>query len=116
MDRLGADLQDESCPPEINRGARTLLRGKDQIVNWHTAHVSNAPTEAMNNLIKRIKRVGFGFRKFAYYRVRALLYAGKPNWALLATITPRCDPKSPITDGGSRLSGHGRGVLSVIRL
>ena len=89
VERLGHDLQDESCPPEINRVGRTLLRWKDQIVNWHTAHVSNAPTEAMNNLIKRIKRVGFGFRKFAYYRVRALLYAGKPNWALLATITPR---------------------------
>ena len=43
----------------------------------------------MNNLIKRIKRVGFGFRKFTYYRVRALLYAGNPNWDLLATITPR---------------------------
>ncbi len=43
----------------------------------------------MNNLIKRIKRVGFGFRKFAYYRVRALLYAGKPNWDLLPTIKPR---------------------------
>ena len=46
-------------------------------------------TEGANNLIKRIKRAGFGFRRFAYYRVRALLYAGKPNWDLLATITPR---------------------------
>ena len=43
----------------------------------------------MNNLIKRIKRVGFGFRKLAYCRVRALLSADKPNWDLLATITPR---------------------------
>lgn len=90
VERLGHDLQDESCPPEINWVGRTLLRWKDQIVAWHTAHVSNAPTEAMNNLIKRIKRVsGFGFRKFTYHCVRALLYAGKPNWALLATVTPR---------------------------
>lgn len=88
-ERLGHDLQDESCPIEIRRVGRTLLRWKDQIVNWHHAHVTNAPTEAMNNLIKRIKRVGFGFRKFAYYRVRALLYADKPNWDLLATIKPR---------------------------
>ncbi len=42
----------------------------------------------MNNLIKRVKRVAFGFRKFRNYRVRALLYAGKPNWELLATVTP----------------------------
>ena len=42
----------------------------------------------LNNLIKRIKRAAFGFRNFANYRNRALLYAGKPNWQLLANITP----------------------------
>ena len=42
----------------------------------------------MNNLIKRIKRVGFGFRRFAHYRIRVLLYAGRPDWSLLATVTP----------------------------
>ena len=89
VERLGHDLQDQSCPIEIRRLGRTLLRWKTQITNWHLAHVTNAPTEAMNNLIKRIKRVGFGFRKFAHYRVRALLYAGKPNWDLLPTIAPR---------------------------
>ena len=46
-------------------------------------------TEAANNLIKRVKRVAFGFRRFRNYRIRALLYAGKPNWDLLTTITPR---------------------------
>jgi transposase len=50
--------------------------------------VSNGPTEAANNLIKRIKRIGFGFTRFANYRIRVLLYAGKPNWELLATVTP----------------------------
>jgi len=43
----------------------------------------------MNNLAKRVKRVAFGFRSFKNYRIRALLYAGKPDWTLLATITPR---------------------------
>ena len=41
-----------------------------------------------NNLIKRVKRVAFGFTNFNNYRIRALLYAGKPNWALLNTLTP----------------------------
>jgi len=50
--------------------------------------VTNGPTEGLNNLIKRIKRAAFGFRNFANYRIRALLYAGKPNWNLLTTITP----------------------------
>ena len=47
------------------------------------------PTEGMNNLIKKVKRVGHRFRTFANYRIRVLLYAGKPNWDLFATVTPR---------------------------
>lgn len=34
-------------------------------------------------------RVAFGFRRFTNYRIRGLLYAGRPNWDLLRTITPR---------------------------
>lgn len=87
--QLGLDLQDESCPPEIRQLGRTLRRWLAQITAWHQAHVSNGPTEAINNLIKRVKRIGFGFRRLQNYRIRALLYAGRPNWDLLATITPR---------------------------
>jgi transposase len=87
--QLGADLQDDDCPPEVHSLGRTLMRWRDQIVAWHRARVSNGPTEAINNLIKRIKRIGFGFRRFRNYRIRVLLYAGRPNWDLLATITPR---------------------------
>jgi len=89
VDRLGRDLQDKSCPIEVRSLGRTLIRWRDQIAAWHQAHVSNGPTEAANNLIKRIKRIAFGFTKFRNYRIRVLLYAGKPNWDLLATITPR---------------------------
>ncbi len=39
--------------------------------------------------IKRIKRIGFGFRNFENYRIRALLYAGKPNWRVLGSIVVR---------------------------
>ena len=81
--QLGDDLQDDSCPPEVNSLGRTLVRWLNQIVAWHHAHVSNGPSEAANNLIKRIKRIGFGFRRFRNYRNRALLYAGRPNWDLL---------------------------------
>lgn len=87
--RLGGDLQDASCPPEVRQLGRTIIRWRQQIAAWHGAHVSNGPTEAANNLIKRVKRIAFGFRRFANYRTRALLYAGRPNWDLLATVTPR---------------------------
>ena len=46
--------------------------------HWHHSRVTNGPTEALNNLIKRIKRTAYGFRNFSNYRIRALLYAGKP--------------------------------------
>ncbi len=49
----------------------------------------HGPTEAANNLIKRVKGVAFGFTNFRNYRVRTLLYTGRPNWDLLATLTPR---------------------------
>ncbi|NNN21456.1 MAG: transposase, partial [Acidimicrobiales bacterium] len=53
---------------------------------YHYAKVTNAPTEGSNNLIKRIKRIGFGFKNFSNNRIRALLYAGKPNWRVLDSI------------------------------
>lgn len=87
--QLAVDLQDDSCPPEVNSLGRTIARWRDQIVAWHRARVTNGPTEAINNLVKRIKRVAFGITNFRNYRIRALLYAGRPNWDLLATITPR---------------------------
>lgn len=78
-----------SMPPEIRRLGRTIARWFDKICNYHLARVSNGPVEALNNLIKRIKRIGFGFRNFSNYRIRALLYAGKPNWRVLGSIVVR---------------------------
>ncbi len=62
---------------------------KTEICNFHLARTSNGPTEALNNLVKRIKRIGFGFRNFENYRIRALLYAGRPNWRVLGSIVVR---------------------------
>jgi transposase len=89
IDELIGDMTDSEMPPEVRSLGRMLRRWRDHIVAWHQARVTNGPTEAINNLIKRIKRIGFGLRRFRHYRVRVLLYAGKPNWDLLATLTPR---------------------------
>ena len=88
VDEIVRDFADETMPLEVRRLGRTIKRWKQQIVAWHTAHVSNGPTEAINNLIKRVKRTAFGFRRFDHYRIRALLYAGRPNWSLLNPNTP----------------------------
>jgi transposase len=89
IDHLIVDMADRDQPIEVRSLGRTLRRWKDQIVAWHRSHVSNGPTEAANNLVKRVKRAAFGFTSFRNFRVRALLYAGKPRWHLLETITPR---------------------------
>jgi len=83
------DMADETMPIEVQSLSRTLTRWRSQILAWHKAKVTNGPTEAINNLIKRVKRIGFGLRRFSHYRIRVLLYAGHPNWDLLPTITPR---------------------------
>lgn len=81
--------QRPTMPVELHKLGRTLQRWFNKICNFHIARVSNGPTEALNNLIKRIKRIGYGFRNFRNYRVRALLYAGKPNWRVLGSIVVR---------------------------
>jgi transposase len=82
LDRLIDDLDDSSLP-ELGGMARTLRRWRTQILAWHSTGASNGPAEALNLLIKKIKRVGHGFRRFANYRLRVLLYTGACNWAHL---------------------------------
>jgi AcrR family transcriptional regulator len=61
---------------ELSRLARTV-RLATEILAWHqTTGCSNGPTEAINLLIKKVKRVGDGFRNFDNYRLRLLLHCG----------------------------------------
>jgi transposase len=89
LDELKAHCLKRAMPSEIRRLGRTIRSWFDKICNYHLAKVTNGPTESLNNLIKRIKRVGFGFRNFENYRIRALLYAGRPNWRVLGSIVVR---------------------------
>ena len=88
IDELVRDMSDNDRPPEVRSLAKTLKRWKTEIVAWHTHQKTNGQTEGINNLVKRVKRGAFGFRRFEYYRVRSLLYAGRPNWDRLATVNP----------------------------
>jgi transposase len=89
LEELKAHCLKKAMPPEVQKLGRTISKWFDKLCNYHLARVSNGPTEALNNLIKRIKRIGFGFRNFENYRIRALLYAGKPNWRVLGSIVVR---------------------------
>ena len=84
----------DSGIPELLRLARTISAWQDQLLAYFTTgRTSNGPTEAVNLLIKRIKRVGFGFRNFANYRMRLLLHCGvtwhTPRTARIRGRSPR---------------------------
>jgi len=89
LEELQSHCLRRAMPPEVQKLGRTIRTWFDKIANFHLARVSNGPTESLNNLIKRIKRIGFGFRNFENYRIRVLLYAGKPNWRVLGSIVVR---------------------------
>lgn len=73
---------------EIRTLGRTLGRWRTEILAHHTTGASNGPTEALNLLIKKVKRAGHGFRNFGNYRLRILLHAGGVNWTSLRPPTP----------------------------
>jgi Transposase len=79
---------------ELSRLARTVRAWEGEILAWHaTQGCSNGPTEAVNLLIKKVKRVGHGFRNFDNYRLRLLLHCGvtwqTPQTARLRGRSPR---------------------------
>ena len=63
--------------PELTRLAHTVDRWRDEILAFHTTGgASNGPTEAVNLLIEKIRRLGHGYRNFTNYRRRLLLGCG----------------------------------------
>jgi putative ABC transport system permease protein len=63
--------------PELSRLAGTVRVWEAEILALHATNgCSNGPTEAVNLLIKKVKRVGHGFRNFTNYRLRLLLHCG----------------------------------------
>lgn len=83
------------CPvPEVARLARTLRTWQPQLMACFTANerISNGPTEALNLLIEKVRRVGHGYRTFANYRLRLLLHCGV---AWDKVLTPRIRTRQP---------------------
>lgn len=83
-----------TCPvPEVARLGRTLTTWKQEVLAYFTTDgASNGPTEAINLLIEKIRRVGHGYRNFNNYRLRLLLHCGT-EWPTI--LTPRIRRRSP---------------------
>jgi hypothetical protein len=88
---------------ELLRLARTLDAWTDELLVYWTLTgrrgVSNGPTEAINALTKKVKRVGHGVRNFDNYRLRLLLGVGL-DWR---TVHWQAAPSTPIRARSPRL-------------
>ena len=82
------------CPvPEIARLGRTLAAWRrEYLAYFDTNRASNGPTEAVNLLIEKIRRIGHGYRRFDHYRLRLLLHCGI-KWPTV--LTPRIRRRRP---------------------
>lgn len=70
---------------ELTRLATTIDRWRDEVLAFHTTSgASNGPTEAVNLLIEKIRRIGHGYRNFDNYRRRLLLGCGI-TWTTVPT-------------------------------
>ena len=88
LEGVVAECRDSGIP-ELHTLATTLTQWREPILNHHrTGGASNGPTEAMNLLIKSIKRVGRGFTNFDNYRLRLLLHCGV-EWKTHRTASMR---------------------------
>jgi transposase len=67
----------DSNVPELHRLASTIDSWREELMAYFdTGGISNGPTEAMNLLIRKVKRTGHGFRNFDNYQLRLLLHCG----------------------------------------
>jgi transposase len=83
-----------TCPvPEVARLGRTLRAWRGEFLAYFdTGRASNGPTEAMNLLIEKLRRIGHGYRNFENYRLRLLLHCGT-TWQ--TPPTPRIRSRRP---------------------
>lgn len=67
LDRMALSLL-----PEIKTLRKTLMKWKNEILNYFATGLTNGRTEGFNNLAKLLQKRAFGFRSFKNYRLRLL--------------------------------------------
>lgn len=66
------DRMATSSLPEIKRLRATLMKWKEEVLNYFATGITNGRTEGFNNLAKLLQKRAFGFRSFKNYRLRLL--------------------------------------------
>jgi transposase len=58
--------------PEIKTLRRTLMKWREEILNYFLTGLTNARTEGFNNKAKVVKRRAYGYKSFRNYRLKVL--------------------------------------------
>jgi transposase len=66
------DEMAQSALPEIKTLRRTLLKWREEILNYFLTGLTNGRTEGYNNLAKLVQKRAFGYKSFRNYRLRLL--------------------------------------------
>jgi len=66
------DRMAKSKLKEIKRLRKTLMKWRQEILNYFRTGITNARTEGFNNIAKLLKRTAFGFKSFENYRLKVL--------------------------------------------
>lgn len=61
-----------SALPEIKTLRRTLMRWREEILNYFKTGITNARTEGFNNVAKLVQKRAYGVKSFEMYRLRYL--------------------------------------------
>ena len=51
------------------------MKWREEILNYFRTGLTNARTEGFNNRAKVVKRMGYGYKSFANYRILRILSA-----------------------------------------
>ena len=88
MNRFNHLLETEHpmISPELQTSFQTFKTYASYIYNTLTTPYTNGPIEGINNKIKVIKRIAFGYRSFYHFKSRILMIQNltKPKRKILA--------------------------------
>ena len=89
LEELQGHCVKRAMPPEVQRLGRTIQPVVRQDLQLPPGQGDQRAHRVAQQPDQAHQTVGFGFRNFRNYRIRALLYAGKPNWRVLGSIVVR---------------------------
>lgn len=67
---------------KLKKFADTLLSHREGIFNWYQHKISTGPLEGMNNKIKVLKRMAYGYRDMDYFKLKIYALHSSPGYAL----------------------------------